>query len=301
LGETARLQPGVQLGIAGKVQPRREQVLARIADLVLDLTLLPARRRRARGRFDQVMRAHRQKAPVEAPLLADEHRIDRRGHVVVDAAPAHPAKQAEGVVVRVEHHLLALARIGPHQEHPAVAEPDVRHLDRGGHPAEHHNLMRPVELIGLARREPQRDKHRAVLRLSAPPLADMALHAVVGTGVTFGTQQLEQPPCGQVLARRTLAVRLQHRVEPRDKRPKPRLRLNLALVAKLGRRSADRLAHRLPRDPQLAHNLADRLLINPKRPPDPANRFHRHHPRPRSPKHNQGEHSMIRGWVAIRR
>ena len=29
----------------------------------------------------------------------------------------------------VEHHLLGLARIGPHEQHPAVAQPDVRDLD----------------------------------------------------------------------------------------------------------------------------------------------------------------------------
>ena len=37
LRQTARFQPGVQLGVIGKVQPRREQALARVADLVLDL------------------------------------------------------------------------------------------------------------------------------------------------------------------------------------------------------------------------------------------------------------------------
>jgi hypothetical protein len=31
--------------------------------------------------------------------------------------------------VRVEHHLLAFARIGPHKGHPAVAQADMRHLD----------------------------------------------------------------------------------------------------------------------------------------------------------------------------
>jgi hypothetical protein len=61
------------------------------------------------------MRAHPQKPTVEAALLTQEDRVDRRRHVVVEAAPGHPAKQAEGVLVRVEHHLLALARIGPHQ------------------------------------------------------------------------------------------------------------------------------------------------------------------------------------------
>jgi hypothetical protein len=129
----------------------------------------------------------------------------------------------------------------------------------------------------------------------------MTLHAVVGALITFGPQQLEQAPRRQPLARRPLAVCLQHHVELSDESTEHGLRLNLAFVAKLGRRAADRLANRLPRDPQLAHDLADRLLLNQKRPPDPAHRFHCHHPRPRSPKHNQGGHSTIRGWVAIRR
>src|SRR5207302_3400908 len=40
--------------------------------------------------------------------------------------------------------------------------------------------VRPVELVGLARREPQRDEDRPLLRLLSTPLADVALHAVVG-------------------------------------------------------------------------------------------------------------------------
>src|SRR6516165_7126141 len=131
----------------------------------------------------------------------------------------------------------------------------------------------------------------------------MTLHAVVGARVTLGAQQLEQPPRSQPLARRTPAVRPQQSIKLRDISPQSRLRLNPPLVAKLDRRTPDRLAHRLPRDPQLANDLADRLFINPERPPDPANRFHRHHPQPRSPKHNQGEHLTIPGvgryWMLI--
>jgi len=80
----------------------------------------------------------------------------------VDAAPRHPTKQAKGVVVRVKHHLLALARVGPQKRHAAVTKPDVGELDGRGHAAKHNDLARPVELIGLARRKPQRDKDRPV-------------------------------------------------------------------------------------------------------------------------------------------
>ena len=60
----------------------------------------------------------------------------------------------------VEHHLLALARIGPHEQHPAVAEPDLRHLHRHRDAGDQHHLVAPVELVGLARREAQRHEGR---------------------------------------------------------------------------------------------------------------------------------------------
>ena len=66
-------------------------------------------------------------------------------------------------------------------------------------------------------------------RLLSAPLADVAKHAVVGAFVTLGSQQLEQAPRRQPLARRTLAVRLQHRLEAaQHESPGPRPRLNLA-------------------------------------------------------------------------
>src|ERR1700722_51024 len=48
-------KPGAQLVVALEPQPRREEALTHEPDLVLDLALLPARRRRADDRFDQVM------------------------------------------------------------------------------------------------------------------------------------------------------------------------------------------------------------------------------------------------------
>src|SRR5207253_6654772 len=60
--------------IARHPQARREQPLADVADLVLDLPLLPARRRRAGGRLDQVMPAHPQEAAVELAVLRSEER-----------------------------------------------------------------------------------------------------------------------------------------------------------------------------------------------------------------------------------
>lgn len=71
------------------------------------------------------MRAHLQEAAVVGALAPDEDRLDRGLHVVVDAALAGAAEEGERPVVGVEDHLLALARIGPHEQHARVAEPDV--------------------------------------------------------------------------------------------------------------------------------------------------------------------------------
>ena len=48
-------------------------------------------------------------------------------------SPADPAEEAEGALVRLEHHLLARAREDLNQLHPAVAEPHVRRLYPGRH------------------------------------------------------------------------------------------------------------------------------------------------------------------------
>ena len=70
-------------------------------------------------------------AAVVVSLLAHEHRAHRRLHVVVDAAPADPAEEAERALVRLEHHLLALARKDLDQLHAAVTQPHVRRLYPG--------------------------------------------------------------------------------------------------------------------------------------------------------------------------
>ena len=86
-------------------------------------------------RLDQIVAAHLQKAAIVEPVFADEDRLHRRLHVVVDAAPAGALEQREGPVVGVEHHLLGLARIGPHKQHAAVTQPDVGDLHGHRHAA----------------------------------------------------------------------------------------------------------------------------------------------------------------------
>src|SRR4051794_15935449 len=85
IADTFAEQPGVQLVVSLEPQPWREEAFADESDLVLDLTLLPARCGRAGDRFDDVVAAHLQKAAaIVEPVLAYEDRLHRRLHVVVD-------------------------------------------------------------------------------------------------------------------------------------------------------------------------------------------------------------------------
>ena len=111
LADALLRQPSVELLVRAPARARHEQPTADRPHLFLDLTLLPPSPRRTRHRLDQVMRAHLQKPLVVPSLLADEHRVHRRLHVVVDAALADPAKEPKRPLVRIEHHLLALARV----------------------------------------------------------------------------------------------------------------------------------------------------------------------------------------------
>ena len=202
-------QPGVKFVVAWEPGFWDEEALADEPDLVLDLPFLPARRRRAGDRLDQMMRAHLNKAAIVLPSLADEHRIDRRLHVVIDSARARALEEGEGAIVRVEHHLLALARIGAHEHHPTVAEPDMGDLQSRRHAADQSDLVTPIELIGLARRERQR--HIGARRLPRALLApgpSVAANRVVPALIAEPPQLLEDPNERQPLARR-LAVILQ--------------------------------------------------------------------------------------------
>src|SRR6266576_7194877 len=99
------------------LKPWREEALSDQPNLVLDLALLPARGWRTGDRFDQVMAAHLHEATIVETPFADEDRLHRGLHIVVDAASARALEQGERPVVGVKHHLLRLARIAPHKQH----------------------------------------------------------------------------------------------------------------------------------------------------------------------------------------
>ena len=249
-------QPLVDLDVGAAPRDGHEQAAADVTHLPLDPPLLPARTRSARHRLHQMVGAQLQKAPVVGALLADEDHAHRRLHVVVDAPPADPAEEVEGPFVRLEHHLLALAREDLNQLHAAVAEPHVRRLHLGRHTRQARVLVAPVELVGLAGIEAQR--HKTLRRRQQPPPPTpgpgVAAHRVVAAAIAQSRKVFMNPQQRQPIPARLLLVGLQLALELIHPRSKLRHRLDLALVAVRGL-------------------IAPHQMI----PTDPCDRFHYQH------------------------
>jgi len=91
-----------------------------ILDGLLDLTFLPARRRIAEFRLEQIVADHGREAQVDLTDLATPNTVHRRLHIVENTTTRHPAKDAKGFRQRIEQHLVGLQRIGPQNEGSAV-------------------------------------------------------------------------------------------------------------------------------------------------------------------------------------
>jgi hypothetical protein len=96
------------------------------------------------------VRAHHGEARVDGAALALQDLVDGRAHVVVDAAPCNTVECCEAARVRVEQHLVTLARVGHEPERTARAQLHVRHLQSPVNAANHEPLFAPVELERFA-------------------------------------------------------------------------------------------------------------------------------------------------------
>src|ERR1700733_13129004 len=291
VGDTFIEQPGVQLVQRLEAQPRREEPFSEQPDLVLDLTLLPARRRRAGNRIDQIMAAHLQEAAIVETAFADEDRLHRRLHVVVDAAPAGPLEQRKRPVVGVKNHLLRLARIGPNKQHPTVAKPDMRRLHDHRGPAQQDYFVAPVKLVGFSRRKAQRDVSRR-RRLSAllAPAPRIAPNRIVAAGISKAAKLFEQADQRQPFAPRLVLVRRQQPVKLSTPRTHLRKRLRLSLVPEIRRFGTDDLADHLARYAKLPADRLDGLTMNKIGATDLRNRLPHQHP-------NLGFHDLMEATV----
>ena len=147
----------------------------------------------------------------------------------------------------------------------------------------HNGLMAPVELVGFAGREAQRNiGWRGSSPAHFPPALGVAPHRIVAAIESKIAQRLEKANQRQPLPPRLNLVRGQKLIKLLSPGAKLRHRLNAAFVAELRRLGADRSAHRCPRPLQLPANRLDRLLLYKKRPADFCDRIHGQHPK-RSP------------------
>ena len=277
---TLRLQPTVQLLEAGKAKPGLEETATGRLHLVLDLALLPAGRRRACRRLDHVVVRHDEEAPVEDALLAGEHRRHRRFHVVVNPACRHAAEKGERPRMRVEKHLLAFARIRSHIDRARRAQPHVSDLHPHRLAGDLDVLVAPVELIGFARPEHQRDEGRRIRHAPAPlqpPPRSIATDRVVRPVEPLAQQQVVDARDAQLLSPRSRLVFFKQHIQPRLKRTQLRQRLHRAPIREFRLRLADRLAHHPARQMQVSryrlHGFPRRELA-----PDLQHRFQYQHP-----------------------
>ena len=190
----------------------------------------------------------------------------------------------------IEHHLLCLAWIGADEQHARVAEPDMGDLDLHGHAVDQHDLVAPVELVGLPRREGAAHRRRPTQsRAFSLPCPSIAAHRVVTALIAQTAQRLEDAHQGQAFARACLRCQ-QQPVEIRPPLPQLRQRLDLPLVAE--RRAPDRTTLRtvfrdtcrsrtisLIERPRMKNSRLMRAIVStPNIPPPPSIRKDRQSP-----------------------
>ncbi len=112
--------PGIAALIAVGRAKGLPQSRSGILDIRLDLSLLPTCGGIAELRRKDVVVRHREEADVDLPFLAAANTINRRLHVVVNAAARHAAEDPEAVSMGVEEHLVRLQQVGSDQKSPAM-------------------------------------------------------------------------------------------------------------------------------------------------------------------------------------
>src|SRR4051794_7351667 len=176
--------------------------------------------------------------------------------------------------MRIEHHLLRLARIGPDEHHAAVAKPDMGDLHGHRRAVEQHDLVAPVELVGLARREQQRHiglRRPRTARLQPAP--GIAPDRVVPALVAEPSKLLVDADQRQPLSLWLVMVAVQKRIELPLPGPNLRLGLSLTLIGERRRIGAQNLANGVPRQMQFAADLLERPPLDMKSAPNPGQSY----------------------------
>ena len=139
------------------------------------------------------MARHGQEAGVDLALLADANAINSGAHIVVNSSTRHAAQDPEGVMMGIEQHLVALKRVSPDGEGPAMRQFHMRDLELGSLAAEHRPVLTPIELKGFTGLKDQRNKYPTAtsLLLTQPlilPSTGKSRHTTIGSIVAQGDQ-----------------------------------------------------------------------------------------------------------------
>lgn len=115
-----------------------------------------------------------------------------------------PAEEGEGTGMRIEQHILRLARIGPDKWRSRPAKPHMRNLHAHRFTSDLHVLVAPVELVGLTGPIHQRDEDLAhIPRINTPltlPAGRVPPHCIIGTAEPFSLKQIVDPRHPQPIA-----------------------------------------------------------------------------------------------------
>ncbi len=109
-------------GQIGKDRHDLPQTAARIPDVLLDLSFLPACSRITELRLKDVVVGHRLETSIDVSLFTVLRDPQPSSYCRRCPDQAHP-RIREGVPMRVEQHLVRLERIGPHQKLRGVRQP----------------------------------------------------------------------------------------------------------------------------------------------------------------------------------
>jgi len=172
---------GIQRGQAWNGLPKP---VTCVLNILLDLSFLPTRCGIAELGFEQIVAGHCHEADIDVALLASSDPVDRRLHVVVDAAPGNAAKHTESVIVRVKQHLVRLQQVSPNNEGTAVAQLRMGHLQLRALIADDCPVFGPIELERFAGLKHQGNEGPTAGRLQLPlpissPIPGKGRHPIV--------------------------------------------------------------------------------------------------------------------------
>jgi len=198
---------------------------------------------------------------------------------VVDATPGDATHRRERAGVRVEQHLVPLARVGHEPEGPRGAQLQVRDLHAVVDAANHQTLFAPVELERLAKFEGQRHEgiggHRLTFTLAprTHKVGDAAVAARVALGLDLRVQRARRAP----LMSRAVRVDLERLLDRVVERGELARRFTAPIPRLLQHRRLQPLAHRVTRQTRQPHDLPNRPLLAEIHPLDLANHGHGDH------------------------